>query len=336
MDRRKFIRVSSGVAAMLLIGGGCAGLGYQGGRSASIEIDAVKPTEPISVTTASGIKVHGVQTGWVSIKSQHYHLRVPEALKELAIVTDTRWTEPKPILSWVIEHPEGLIVVDSGERAGAKDLERYLSCADPASRYFITRNFRVNVEPESELGPQLVALGLSPNDVRWCVQTHLHFDHANGFGFLPKAEVLVARAELDGHRTRPMGAVSCKYPPGFDPTPLDYLPERYDSFERHYPLTSAGDVVVVPTPGHSYGHQSVLLETGDLTLFFAGDVVYDERQLFENEVSGINTSLELIRASMSSVRTYLSSRPSVFLPSHDPASLSRLRNLQVSRVKALT
>lgn len=233
-------------------------------------------------------------------------------------------------MSWAIEHPEGLIVIDSGERAGAKDLKSYLSCADAGSRYFITRNFRVNVEPESELGPRLEALGLSPNDVRWCVQTHLHFDHANGFGFLPNAEILVARAELEGHRARPMGAVACKYPSTFNPTPLDYLPESYGSFESHYPLTEAGDVIIVPTPGHSYGHQSVLLAAADLTLFFAGDVVYDERQLFENEVSGINTGVELTKASMLRAQTYLSSCATVFLPSHDPESLNRLQNLQVS------
>ncbi len=244
-----------------------------------------------------------------------------------------RWTEPKPILSWVIEHPEGLIVIDSGERAGAKDLTSYLSCADAGSRYFIFRNFRVNVEPESELGPQLEALGLSSRDVRWCVQTHLHFDHANGFGFLPNAEVLVARAELEGHRVRPMGAVPCKYPLAFDPTPLDYLPQRYGSFGGHFLLTDAGDVIIVPTPGHSYGHQSVLLNTGDLTLFFAGDVVYGERQLFSGEVSGINTGVALTKASMARTRAYLSSHATVFLPSHDPQSLSRLQNLQVSKLE---
>ena len=230
----------------------------------------------------------------------------------------------------MIEHPEGFIVIDSGERAGAKDLESYLRCADPGTRYFITRNFRVNVEPESELGPQLQALGLSPRDVRWCLQTHLHFDHANGFDFIPGAEVLVARAELDGHRNRPMGAVACKYPTDFDPTPIDYLTTSYGPFEGHYPVTEAGDVVIVPTHGHSYGHQSVVLRDGDATFFFAGDVVYDERQLFTGDLSGINVGSELTRASMAKTQSFLSSQPTVFLPSHDPNSLARLSALQVS------
>lgn len=330
VKRRQFLKMGGAAAGILLTGVGCGSLGYLRGQAASGEVNELDIPDPISITTPSGMRVHGIQTGWISIKSQHYHSRVPEAFKELAVITDTAWTEPKPILSWIIEHPEGLIVIDSGERAGAKDLESYLSCADAGSRYFITRNFRVNVEPENELGPQLQTLGLSPDDVRWCLQTHLHFDHANGFDFVPKADVLVARAELEGHKNRPMGAVACKYPAGFDPRPVDYLTATYGPFEGHYPVTEAGDVVIVPTHGHSYGHQSVVLRNGDVTLFFAGDVVYDEHQLFTGDLSGINVGSKLTRASMVKTQTFLSSQPTVFLPSHDPMSLPRLRNLQIS------
>ena len=333
LSRRRFLELSGLTLGAFSIGGvGCAALGSQGGTDAAEAVELAEPVASVSVTTRSGIRIHGVQTGWISIKSNHYHMRGPESLKELNILLDTRWTEPKPILSWVIEHPEGLIVIDSGERAGARDLATYLACADAGSRYFITRNFRVNVAPESELGPQLVKLGLSPANVRWCVQTHLHFDHANGFDFLPNAAVLVARTELEGHRTTPNGAVFCKYPSDFDPLALDYL-QTYKGFSGHYPLTEAGDVVVVPTPGHSYGHQSVLLEGGDQTLFFAGDVTYDERQLLEGEVSGINVGVDATKASMAATRAYLAATPSVYLPSHDPQSLQRLQRLQTTEIK---
>ena len=333
LSRRHFLELSGLTLGAFSIGGAsCAALGRQGGTSAAETVNAMEPIAPVSVTTPSGIKVHGVQTGWICIKSNHYRMRGPESLKELNILTDTRWAEPKPILSWVIEHPEGLIVIDSSERAGARDLQTYLACADAGSRYFITRNFRVNVEPESELGPQLVKLGLSPVDVRWCVQTHLHFDHANGFDLLPQADVLVARAELEGHRAVPNGAVFCKYPSDFNPLALDYL-HPYKGFSGHYPVTAAGDVVIVPTPGHSYGHQSVLLEGDNQTLFFAGDVTYDERQLLEGEVSGINVGVDATKASMRAARAYLTATPSVYLPSHDPKSSDRLRHLQVTNVE---
>lgn len=287
-----------------------------------------QPVAPVTVMTASGVRVHGVQTGWIEVKTAHYRLRGPAALRLPSIVLDKSWTEPKPMLSWVLEHPEGLIVIDTGERAGARDLGTYVACADPVNRAIITRNFRVSVSPESELGPQLVRLGLAPDEVRWVVQTHLHFDHADGFGFFPNAEVLVSRAELEGHRRRPLGAVSCLYPAGFSPTALKYVPRPYGAFGSHFPLTRAEDVVIVPTYGHSYGHQSVLLRDQGATLLFAGDVVFDERQLLGREVAGIVQHVGRARDSIDRVRAWVASTPTVFLPSHDPGSLERLRQQQ--------
>ena len=47
--------------------------------------------------------------------------------------------------------------------------------------------------PEQEVGPQLEALGIHPNDVRWVIMTHLHTDHAGGLHHFPKSEILVMR-----------------------------------------------------------------------------------------------------------------------------------------------
>ena len=292
----------------------------------------MSPQAPVSVTTASGLRVHGLQTGWISIKQNHYRLAGPEALRLASIAADLTWTRPLPMLSWVIEHPEGLIVIDTGERAGANDLSTYVSCADPLNRAVITQNFRVNVLPEMELGAQLKKLGLEPSDVRWVVQTHLHFDHANGFGDVPKAEVLIARAELEGQRAAPAGALSCLYPRNFSPRALDYQSGAFENFAQHCVLTRAGDVLIVPTPGHSYGHQSVLLHDTKNSYLFAGDVVFAEGQLQRRETAGIVHDVAQSRSSLETVRSYAERHPTIVLPSHDPASLRRLNNRQVTSI----
>jgi N-acyl homoserine lactone hydrolase len=226
-----------------------------------------------------------------------------------------------------------LIVIDTGERAGANDLETYVACADPISRAFLSKNFRVNVQPEMELGPQLRKLGLEPNDVRWVVQTHLHFDHANGFAFTAKAEVLISRAELEGHKAAPVGAISCLYPSNFNPRALDYNPVAFDSFAQHHPLTRAGDVLIVPTPGHSYGHQSVVLLDQNRSYLFAGDVIFNDGQLQKRELAGIVNNVGQSRSSLEAVREYVSKNPTVLLPSHDPNSLSRLAKQQITKIE---
>ena len=327
--RRNALGLSLG---MISSGGSWSFIGSSNARQAARVTVEMKPQPSVTVTTACGQRVHGLQTGWISIKRNHYRLSGPEALRIPSILTDLNWTEPKPILSWVIEHPEGLIVVDTGERAGANDLNSYVTCADLINRSVITGNFRVHVLPEMELGPQLRKLGLEPRDVRWVVQTHLHFDHANGFGDVPKAEVLIARAELEGQWAVPVGALSCLYPRDFNPQALDYKVSAFESFPQHYPLTRAGDVLIVPTPGHSYGHQSVLLRDTNRSYLFAGDVVFDEGQLQRREIAGIVHNVSESRSSLEAVRTYAERHPTLVLPSHDPASLRRLENQQVTNI----
>lgn len=333
LSRRRFLQTAG-----LALGTGVVTLGAYtmfGRAHANMiqeEVSAMPSVKPVSISTASGIKIHGVQTGWIGIKSSHYKLKAAASLRLPSIMTDTRWAEPKPLLSWVIEHPEGLIVIDSNERAGSKDLGSYLACADPATQFFITRNFSVHVERENELGAQLSTLGLASKDVRWLLQTHLHFDHADGFDFFPDSEIIVARAELEGQQAMPQGAIRCLYPAEFNPVALDYNAQNYDAFPAYYALTQAEDVIIVPTPGHSYGHQSVLLRDNDQTFFFAGDVTFDERQLLEGEMAGIVHNVPKAKNSMTTSLNYIKQNPSIYLPSHDPASLKRLANQQITEV----
>lgn len=335
VSRRKFLRgLAATVGALGLGAGGYSILGRNNSSAAAQTTTELAPVAPVTITTASGIRVHGIQTGWITIKNAHYRLRGPESFRLPSIVADTTWTEPKPMLSWVIEHPEGLIIIDTGERAGSRDLGTYLACADPGNNFFITRNFKVNVEAESEVGPQLVKLGLNPDDVRWVIQTHLHFDHADGFDFFPKAEVFVSSTELEGQRRQPVGAVSCLYPANFNPTALEYTSKTYETFAGYHALTKAEDVIIVPTHGHSYGHQSILLRDNSQTLFFAGDVVFDERQLLEQEVAGIAHSVAEAGDSMERTKNFVMSTPTIFLPSHDPASLNRLQTQQITEVRS--
>jgi glyoxylase-like metal-dependent hydrolase (beta-lactamase superfamily II) len=134
---------------------------------------------PVSITTRSGIRIHGIQTGVLAIKQAHAHLRRPAALRLLSIVLDTTWTPLLPLLTWVIEHPEGLFVIDTGERAAASDIDKYMA-GDPANRWFFKRNLPLFVTAAEELPSQLRGLGLAPEAVQTVVLTHLHGDHTGG------------------------------------------------------------------------------------------------------------------------------------------------------------
>lgn len=278
---------------------------------------------PVTVTTRSGTRIYGIQTGNVAIKMAHENLSGPEALRLLSIIQDSRWTPLLPVLTWVIDHPEGLIVIDTGEVAAASDIATYMA-SDPGNRWFYERNLALFVTPAEELAAQLQTLGLAPEDVRTVVMTHLHGDHAGGLAFFPNATFLVSRAEYEGQLRQPFGAVASLWPAGWSPELVEYQGPAVGPFPASRALTRAGDVVLVPTPGHSYGHQSVVLKDDDRSYFFAGDLAFSEGQLLRQGLQGIAYDLGAARTTLAQVLRYVRETPTVFLPTHDPLALERL------------
>src|SRR5262245_4259959 len=136
------------------------------------------------------MRIHAIQTGTVAITQSWRRGKGRGTLRRLNTLLDRRWTEPLPIYAWAIEHPEGLIVVDTGETACAAQ-PGYFPAWHPYLRFAV----RERVVPEEEIGPQLRTLGFDPRDVRWLVLTHLHTDHAGGLAHFPGAEILVTRTE---------------------------------------------------------------------------------------------------------------------------------------------
>ena len=278
------------------------------------------------------MRIHAIQTGSVAIK-QVQRSRRPSGSPFLNILRDPNWTEPLPITAFVIEHPEGLIVVDSGETARVAE-PGYFPGWHPYFRYGV----REWVQPEEEIGPQMRAMGLDPNDVRWVLLTHLHTDHAGGLAHFPKAEHLVARGEFAnaaGTMGLVRGYLPNRWPRWFDPTLIDMQPEPVAPFSGSYSVTQAGDVRFVPTPGHTAGHLSVLVTTAEVNYFLAGDASYTQALMLSEQVDGVTPDRHAARQTLERVHAFCRTAPTVYLPSHDPDTSDRLANRQVAPAQPL-
>src|SRR5262245_22174809 len=227
------------------------------------------------------MRIHAIQTGTVAITQNWRRGRGHGAVRRLNTPLDRRWTEPLPIYAWVVEHPEGIIVVDTGETARASQ-PGYFPGWQPYFRFAV----KEWVHPEEEIGPQLHALGIDPErDVRWLVLTHLHTDHAGGLHHFPGVDILVSRAEYAGARGfhgQIEGYPNNRWPDWFAPRLLDFEDRPYGPFNQSLPLTKAGDVVLVPTPGHTRGHLSIVVREGERAIFLAGDTSYTQNLLLEH------------------------------------------------------
>lgn len=273
------------------------------------------------------MQIHAISTGTVAIKaSQRMGKGRGAVTRLLNTLADPVWLDPLPIYAWVIEHPEGLIVVDTGETARGSRPDYF-----PRWHPYYRLAVRLNVRPEDEIGPQMKQVGLSPDDVRWVVMTHLHTDHAGGLHHFPRSEILVSRSEYqaaEGFSGRISGYLRSRWPSWFAPRLLDFGAERVGELPS-LPLTDAGDVILVSTPGHSPGHLSVIVQEGDTSIFLAGDTSYTEDYLLDQVVDGVSPDESVARTTLGRVLRYVQDTPAVYLPSHDPQSAERLPLRQV-------
>ncbi len=279
------------------------------------------------------MKIHAIQTGTVAVTAA-WREGVGHGRRRLVhAILDREWTEPLPIYAFAIEHPEGVIVVDTGEDARASE-RSYFPRWHPG-----VRAFREWVEPEQEIGPQLERLGIRPRDVRWVVMTHLHTDHAGGLHHFPENEILVTRAELEfasGLRGRARGYVAnTHWPSSFEPSVLGLDPEPLGPFPESLRLTESGDVTIVPLPGHTPGQVGVLVQDGDHTVLLAGDSSYTEDLMLRGKADGVGVDDRGQRLTHGRIRAYAEENPTVYLVAHDPDTAARLAERRLVNPAAL-
>ena len=245
-------------------------------------------------------------------------------MRQVNILLDREWTERLPILAWAIETDGGVVVVDTGETARTSEAGYF-----PRWHPYFRLAVRIDVRPDQEIGPQLLAMGIRPDDVRTVILTHLHTDHAGGLHHFPRSEVLVSGEELKlatGIGGRLAGYLPNRWPSWFAPRPIAFESVSRGAFNRSCPLTADPRVVVVPTPGHTPGHVSVIVDDGESNFFLAGDSSYTQQSLVEQKVDGVSPSESSAIHTLQTILRYAEQRPTVYLPAHDPESVSRLRN----------
>jgi N-acyl homoserine lactone hydrolase len=266
------------------------------------------------------VKVHAIQTGLISVKENFLTQKGQGALSKLNIVFGSTYADFMPIWVWVIEHPEGVIVIDTGdiEESCHKDFYKNESFGTRLSLKF-TSNKR-NISKQDELDTQLIRLGIRPEQVSKVVLTHLHGDHTDGLKFFPGNEIIVNEAEY----RKPYSNLPTTYPKWFSPTLVNFLKDRIDFFEVAYSVTKSEDVLLIPTPGHTYHHCSVLLKTDNEHILFAGDTSYKYQQLLDNKFGGANIDFIQSQKTYDNILKYAEKYPLIYLPSHDENSANRL------------
>lgn len=267
-------------------------------------------------------KVHALRTGLVQVKRAQMESRGKGIARTVHMLTDEDWSAWLPIFAWIVEHDEGILIVDTGETARVHERGYH-----PSWHPFYRRAVRFSVQPEEEIGPQLRALGIAARDVRGVVLTHLHTDHAGGL-----AHFAGCRTWVDGMEFRRasglggilQGYLPHRWPKWWQPEFIQWQDRPIGPFARSMPLTKRGDVSIVPTPGHTPNHISVVVGDSPM-IFLAGDTSYDQNLLIAGKVDGVSPDVAVSSETLGRIATLAGQRPLIYLPSHDPEAPDRLR-----------
>lgn len=240
------------------------------------------------------------------------------------IVPRSRWIW-LPVPAFLVHHPAaGAILIDTGFHPSVP--------VDP------TRNLgpvagrlqRVRVAPDQALETQLAARSLRPTEIRTVVMTHLHFDHASGISELAGATFIVDANEwrhacrdglLHGYHRHHFDHALDWRSVSFDASEVD----SFSSFGRTLDLFGDGSVRLLSTPGHTFGHMSVLLRLRERELLLTADAMYSVRSLTADLLPLFVEDEHLYRRSLGEIRRYVRQTPgSVVVSGHDPDSWPKL------------
>ena len=268
-----------------------------------------------------------IQTGKVRIKENQISKSkgyVPQMLK---VLFGKKWADWTPIYAWVIDHEEGIIVVDTGETYKTS-IKGYLPKWHPY--YALAVEF--DVKPEDEIGPQLLKMGINPEkDVKKVIMTHLHTDHAGGLHHFPNSEIIIDKNEFkdaSGLKGMLAGYLPHRWPKWLKPTLIDLPNDRYFTFSKSMPVTKDGKVIIVATPGHVANHISVIAEVDGLYYFLAGDTSYTQDNLLNEVPDGIGT-IEIVNT-LKNIVNFSKLKPTIYLPAHDPQVPNRIKNKEMA------
>lgn len=210
--------------------------------------------------------------------------------------------EPYEIKGWCIAATDGnhKILVDTGIDAGCFAW------------------IKENVDAKIRQTPQMETVtavrntvGWAPEDVDIIINTHLHYDHCGSNRYFPNAVIYVQRKEYEAAFDPASPQKQLYATRFFDKKAISYFRWRFLDGEAEI----LPGVICLPTPGHTYGHQSVLFNTANGTVCVAGDAATTLENIRQNIEMGVSVDSKSVLESFQKIRV----RADFIIPAHEAA-----------------
>jgi glyoxylase-like metal-dependent hydrolase (beta-lactamase superfamily II) len=206
---------------------------------------------------------------------------------------------------YLIRHDKGLLLWDTGMSDAIADKPQGVSAAGGLLTLWVKRT----------LASQLGAIGVSAADVTHLAISHFHADHCGNANLFTAATLYIQAAEYDAAF-------------GPDPSRFNFNPAFYEKLraspvvklDGDHDVFGDGSVVIVTTPGHTPGHQSLLVRlprSGAVLL--SGDMVHFDSNWTNRRVPSRNFDRDQSRRTMERIAAFLNANNAKLWINHDKA-----------------
>ncbi|MFN0315971.1 MAG: MBL fold metallo-hydrolase [Burkholderiales bacterium] len=204
-----------------------------------------------------------------------------------------------PVSMWVIDHPKGLVVFDTGNNKAISDgMSNCKSYWAPGNCDFL----KPSQKSDDVIDMQIKKLGYDPSKVKAVVTSHTHLDHVGNIESFPNAIHVFQKKELyQGWFPEKFQGRSS--PGTFVMADIDNAREfNYLELEGDYDLFGDGSVMVLSTPGHTLGHQSMKVKLASgRSIIISQDAIWMQENL-DGHPAGLNYSVKDYTASVNRLK----------------------------------
>jgi glyoxylase-like metal-dependent hydrolase (beta-lactamase superfamily II) len=218
---------------------------------------------------------------------------------------------------WLLKHESDWLLWDTGVPEASLNDPRGWSTLPKLIVYHLDR----------PLTDQLAEIGLKPDDIGRVAISHTHGDHIGNVGLFPNATIVMQRAEYSwihspngpNDNVNQLMALARK---------LLGTPKNLQLIDGDTDVFGDGSATLVSTPGHTPGHQSLLVHLRNSGfIILSGDVVHLEGNFEKDVVPSLNTDKAESIASMERVRRLMAAYNATLFINHDKIQTDKLRLL---------
>ena len=247
------------------------------------------------------MKLYAMSCGYLRCRKSIF---VPDYDNEVFIES------PMPI--FLITHPKGNVLFDTGPHPDV--------FKDAASRWGgLAKAFEPIGDKKSGILALLKGIGFMPGDIRYVVNSHLHFDHAGGNQFFTQSTLLVSKRELECARNPQFEGK------GYIRADWDH-PLNYLQIDGKMDIYGDGTLIIIPMPGHTPGHQILLVRLREEgTVILSGDCVPCKENFINMKVTRNNIDNEQALLSIKQLHRLVERENAFLIYGHDPLEWEKVK-----------